>query len=72
LAFSETSSQLTPPSSGESDANLASARVTGRCHPTVKPVAMIATAILDCSARGDVVLGPFLGQRHDGDCVISP
>ena len=46
--------------------------VIGRCHPTVKPVAMIAAAILDCSARGDIVLDAFLGQRHDGDCVISP
>src|SRR5689334_18948389 len=25
-------------------------------HPTVKPVAMIAVAILDCTARGDIVL----------------
>jgi DNA modification methylase len=31
-------------------------------HPTVKPVAMIADAILDCSVRGDVVLDPFLGS----------
>ncbi len=31
-------------------------------HPTVKPVAMIAEALLDCSARGDVVLDPFLGS----------
>src|ERR1700731_946654 len=31
-------------------------------HPTVKPVAMIADAILDCSARGDVVLDVFLGS----------
>lgn len=31
-------------------------------HPTVKPVAMVADAILDCSARGDVVLDPFLGS----------
>ena len=31
-------------------------------HPTVKPVAMIADAILDCSARGDVVLDGFLGS----------
>jgi DNA modification methylase len=31
-------------------------------HPTVKPVALIADAILDCSARGDVVLDPFLGS----------
>jgi len=28
-------------------------------HPTVKPVAMIADAILDCSAPGDIVLDNF-------------
>jgi DNA modification methylase len=31
-------------------------------HPTVKPVAMVADAILDCSARGEVVLDGFLGS----------
>jgi DNA modification methylase len=31
-------------------------------HPTIKPVALIADAILDCSARGDLVLDPFLGS----------
>lgn len=31
-------------------------------HPTVKPVRMIADAILDCSRRGDIVLDPFLGS----------
>ncbi len=31
-------------------------------HPTVKPVAMIADALLDSSNRGDVVLDPFLGS----------
>jgi DNA modification methylase len=31
-------------------------------HPTVKPVAMVADAILDCSARGGLVLDPFLGS----------
>ena len=31
-------------------------------HPTVKPVAMVADAILDCSARGDIGLDPFLGS----------
>jgi ParB-like chromosome segregation protein Spo0J len=31
-------------------------------HPTVKPVALVADAILDCTARGDVVLDPFLGS----------
>ena len=31
-------------------------------HPTVKPVPLVADAILDCSARGDLVLDPFLGS----------
>jgi DNA modification methylase len=31
-------------------------------HPTVKPVQMIADAILDCSARSDILLDPFLGS----------
>ncbi|SHN66121.1 site-specific DNA-methyltransferase [Bradyrhizobium erythrophlei] len=31
-------------------------------HPTVKPVAMVADAILDCSARGEIVFDPFLGS----------
>jgi DNA modification methylase len=30
-------------------------------HPTVKPVALVADALLDCSARGDIVLDSFLG-----------
>jgi DNA modification methylase len=37
-------------------------------HPTVKPVALVADAILDCSARGDVVLDGFLGS---GTTVIA-
>ncbi|MEQ8402160.1 MAG: DNA methyltransferase [Silicimonas sp.] len=31
-------------------------------HPTVKPVAMIADAILDCTNRSDIVLDPFAGS----------
>jgi DNA modification methylase len=31
-------------------------------HPTVKPVKLVADAILDCSARGDWILDPFLGS----------
>jgi DNA modification methylase len=31
-------------------------------HPTVKPVGLIADALLDCSIRGDIVLDPFLGS----------
>lgn len=37
-------------------------------HPTVKPVQLVADAILDCSARGDLVLDPFLGS---GTTVIA-
>ncbi len=37
-------------------------------HPTVKPAALVADAILDCSARGDLVLDPFLGS---GTTIIS-
>jgi len=37
-------------------------------HPTVKPVALVADAILDCSARGDIVLDSFLGS---GTSVIA-
>lgn len=37
-------------------------------HPTVKPVAMVADAIFDCSARGDIVLDGFLGS---GTTVIA-
>lgn len=37
-------------------------------HPTVKPVAMVADAIMDASARGDVVLDGFLGS---GTTVIA-
>lgn len=33
-----------------------------KLHPTVKPVAMISDAILDCSNRGDVILDPFGGS----------
>ena len=31
-------------------------------HPTVKPVALVADAIRDCSRRGDIVLDPFIGS----------
>jgi DNA modification methylase len=31
-------------------------------HPTVKPVGLIADAILDATARRDIVLDPFLGS----------
>src|ERR1035437_1464961 len=31
-------------------------------HPTVKPVALVADAIMDCSRRGDIVLDSFGGS----------
>ena len=37
-------------------------------HPTVKPVALVADAILDCSRRGDVILDPFVGS---GTSIIA-
>jgi DNA modification methylase len=37
-------------------------------HPTVKPVRLVADAILDCTARGDIVLDAFLGS---GTSVIA-
>lgn len=37
-------------------------------HPTVKPVALVADAIMDCSGRNDIVLDPFLGS---GTTVIA-
>jgi DNA modification methylase len=37
-------------------------------HPTVKPVALVLDAILDCTARGDAVLDGFLGS---GTTVIA-
>lgn len=37
-------------------------------HPSVKPVALVADAILDATHRGDIVLDPFLGS---GSTVIA-
>jgi DNA modification methylase len=37
-------------------------------HPTVKPMAMVADAIKDCSRRGEVVLDAFAGS---GTTVIA-
>ena len=31
-------------------------------HPTVKPVALVADAIKDCSKAGGIVLDPFAGS----------
>ena len=33
-----------------------------KLHPTVKPVAMVVDAMLDCSNRGDIILDPFGGS----------
>ncbi len=37
-------------------------------HPTVKPVALVADAILDCSSRGELILDPFAGS---GTTIIA-
>src|SRR5207237_9891908 len=37
-------------------------------HPTVKPVALVADAILDCIERGGIVLDAFLGS---GTTIIA-
>ena len=37
-------------------------------HPTVKPTALVADAIVDCSARGEIVLDAFLGS---GTTVVA-
>ena len=37
-------------------------------HPTVKPVAMVADAIRDCSSRGQIVLDGFAGS---GTTIIA-
>ena len=37
-------------------------------HPTVKPVTLVADALLDASARHDIVLDPFLGS---GTSIIA-
>lgn len=31
-------------------------------HPTVKPIALVADAMRDCSRRGEIVLDPFMGS----------
>jgi DNA modification methylase len=44
------------------------ARTGLRLHPTVKPTAMLADALLDMTHRGEVVLDPFLGS---GSAVLA-
>jgi DNA modification methylase len=43
-------------------ANVPTADNALQYHPTPKPVALVADAILDCTVRGDYVLDPFLGS----------
>ncbi len=40
----------------------ATAREELAMHPTVKPVALVADAIKDCSQRGGIILDPFCGS----------
>jgi DNA modification methylase len=42
--------------------------VLSHLHPTIKPVELVADAILDCTVRGDIVLDAFLGS---GTTVIA-
>jgi DNA modification methylase len=42
--------------------NTAGRREDLAMHPTVKPVALVAEAIKDCSKRGEIVLDPFAGS----------
>lgn len=37
-------------------------------HPTVKPVRLVADAMLDCSRRGSIILDPFMGS---GTTIIA-
>ena len=39
-----------------------------KAHPTVKPVALLAEAIKDCTKHGDIVLDPFAGS---GSTIIA-
>jgi DNA modification methylase len=37
-------------------------RIEESMHPTMKPVALVADAIKDCTRRGELVLDPFAGS----------
>jgi DNA modification methylase len=39
-----------------------------KLHPTVKPVALVADAMRDCSRRGEIVLDPFMGS---GTAIVA-
>ena len=41
-------------------------------HPTVKPVALVADAIMDCSGRGDLILDPFLEAGPPSSRLNAP
>jgi len=42
----------------------------GLAYPTVKPVQMVSDAILDASARGDIVLDTFLGSGSSHPAML--
>jgi DNA modification methylase len=39
-----------------------------KMHPTVKPVALVADAMRDCSRRGSIILDSFCGS---GSTIIA-
>jgi DNA modification methylase len=41
---------------------VAGRQATLAMHPTVKPIALIADAMRDCTTKGDIVLDPFMGS----------
>ena len=47
---------------GSSALNMSSDASLATTHPTVKPIQLVADAIKDCTARGDIVLDPFVGS----------
>jgi DNA methylase len=47
---------------GTTPASIRYGRVESRMHPTVKPVALIADAVMDCTRRDELVLDPFAGS----------
>src|SRR5690349_12966463 len=53
---------------GRSHAGVKRRATLAALHPTVKPVALVADAMLDCTARRDIVLDGFLGS---GTTVIA-
>ena len=39
-------------------------------HPTVKPLALVVDALLDCSNPGNIVLDPFMGSGTTGIACV--